>query len=107
MKIKRLLASILLIAFIFNSTNVFANGRTVAEQYGYDDAREYVLHEYRRGADSSKIPIRPNFPSDKEIEDIYEYELSKLTQSNIERFFKEYLLGYEEGYKEIRRNSIL
>ncbi|NLY47079.1 MAG: S-layer homology domain-containing protein [Tissierella sp.] len=102
MKIKRLLANILLITLILNSTVAFANSRTVAEQYGYDDARKYVLQEYRRGADGSEIPIKPNFPSDKEIEDDYEYELSRLTQRNIERFIKEYLIGYEEGYKGIR-----
>ncbi len=104
MKVKKLVISLLLIAFIFNSTLVFANDRTTAEQYGYDDARDYVLQEYRRGDDSSKIPISPNFPSAREIEDVYEYELSKLTQSNRKEFLKEYLLGYKEGYKEIRES---
>ena len=102
MKIRRLLASILFLAMVFNTAVVFADDRTDAEQYGYDDAREYVLEEYRKGAESSEIPIEPNIPRDGEIENLYRYELSRLTQSERDRFIDDYVLGYVDGYKETR-----
>lgn len=102
MRIRKFVASILLIAMIFNTTIVLAKDRTFAEEQGYKDGRAYVLDEYRKETENAVIPLVPILPREREIEILYKNELDGETQSGRIRFFEEYWLGYEDGYKETR-----
>lgn len=101
MKIKRLIASILLLTMIFSASVVFAeeDGVTDGRSRGHTDGYVYVFTNYSYGIN---IPVTPSIPSVTTVYSKYYSQLSGKTNDYWTNFYKGYIEGYMDGYEEAR-----